>query len=277
MKHTPIYVDFNDQQFADLYDELPLWSSQFGYFLLENIPLQTDSTVLDIGCGTGFPLFELAGRLGNTSHIVGLDVWLAALNRANQKRLQFNQTSVSLVGYDGTTFPFQDNIFNLIISNLGVNNFANPRQTVQECYRVTKAGGYLALTTNLNGHMGEFYKIFRQVLVSFGNDVYLQRLDTHKSHRGTTNTVSDLLTNNRYTFKDMNIRHFVMRYANGSALLSHPFIRFAFLPSWLSIVDPHDQQTIFEQLERDLNSYASHHGELRLTIPMLYMIGVAGK
>ena len=49
------------------YDELPLWCAMAGLFLLEHLPLPRGATVLDVGCGTGFPLLELAQRLGVTT------------------------------------------------------------------------------------------------------------------------------------------------------------------------------------------------------------------
>ena len=56
--------DFNSPQVIAAYDELPLWSAMFGLLLLEEVPLANVTNALDVGCGTGFPLIELAERLG---------------------------------------------------------------------------------------------------------------------------------------------------------------------------------------------------------------------
>ena len=40
---------------AAVMDELSLWSARFGLLLLEQVPLQNNSQILDLGCGTGFP------------------------------------------------------------------------------------------------------------------------------------------------------------------------------------------------------------------------------
>jgi len=42
--------------------------------------------VLDIGCGTGFPLFELAHQLGPSAKLIGVDIWEPAILRANFKK-----------------------------------------------------------------------------------------------------------------------------------------------------------------------------------------------
>jgi SAM-dependent methyltransferase len=63
------YLDhrFDDSAaFAAHYDELPLWSAPFGQLLLEHVPFRRGMRVVDLACGTGFPLFELAQRLGAT-------------------------------------------------------------------------------------------------------------------------------------------------------------------------------------------------------------------
>ncbi|TAL34748.1 MAG: hypothetical protein EPN93_11480 [Spirochaetes bacterium] len=45
-------------------DEMSLWSAPFGMALLDEIPYRAGMSVLDLGSGTGFPLIEIAERLG---------------------------------------------------------------------------------------------------------------------------------------------------------------------------------------------------------------------
>jgi protein-L-isoaspartate O-methyltransferase len=45
-----------DKELIAVIDELPLWSAPFGMKLLETINLKKGITVLDVGCGLGFPL-----------------------------------------------------------------------------------------------------------------------------------------------------------------------------------------------------------------------------
>jgi SAM-dependent methyltransferase len=75
----------DDLEFAAAIDELPLWSAPFGMRLLEAVPLDPGAAVLDVGCGTGFPLLELAHRLGPRARLVGLDPWAAVLGRAGSR------------------------------------------------------------------------------------------------------------------------------------------------------------------------------------------------
>ena len=70
--------DAADSRDVALYDELPLWSALAGQLLLEHVTLASRRSILDLGCGTGFPLLELAERLGRGAHVVGLDPWAGA-------------------------------------------------------------------------------------------------------------------------------------------------------------------------------------------------------
>ena len=71
-----------DPAVVALYDEIPLWSAPFGLALLEAVELRPGLVVLDVGCGTGFPLLELAERLGPTARLHGVDPWAAGMETA---------------------------------------------------------------------------------------------------------------------------------------------------------------------------------------------------
>ena len=66
-------LDWTHPAFVAIYDELPLWSAIFGQFLFKHVQIQRNMKVLDVGCGTGFPLLELAQRLGESCEVYGID------------------------------------------------------------------------------------------------------------------------------------------------------------------------------------------------------------
>jgi arsenite methyltransferase len=133
---------------------------------LEEVPLAGVRRVLDIACGTGFPLIELAERLGPTCEIHGVDVWRAGLTRASDKIANRKLQNVSVHETDASQMAFEGGYFDLVVSNLGLNNFENRAGAVRESRRVLRHNGILALTTNLQGHMKELYEMFETVLVS---------------------------------------------------------------------------------------------------------------
>ena len=84
-KYLNCKYDFGDSDLVSIYDDLPLWSASFGLKLLERVRIGTNLNVLDIGCGTGFPLLELAERLGETCQVFGIDPWEEAVRRIELK------------------------------------------------------------------------------------------------------------------------------------------------------------------------------------------------
>src|SRR5436309_12231589 len=86
---------------VSLYDELPLWSALAGELLLESVTLAGARRVLDLGCGAGFPLLELAERLGRSAFVAGLDPWAEALRRARARVVRWSAGNAAVVRGDG--------------------------------------------------------------------------------------------------------------------------------------------------------------------------------
>jgi ubiquinone/menaquinone biosynthesis C-methylase UbiE len=264
--------DFNSPQVIAAYDEVALWSAMFGLLLLEEVPLSNVTNVLDVGCGTGFPLIELAERLGDRAHVHGIDPWSGGLKRAAEKITSRGTRNVTLHEGSATAMPFADATFDLIVSNLGVNNFDDRAAAIRECRRVAKPGAALALTTNLQGHMREFYDVFAEVVRDDAEAS--KRLRDHIDHRATIANVRELLETGGFEITRVIERESVMRFVNGTALLNHYFIKLGFLDAWKNIV-PGNERDVFARLRDALDDHASRNGELRLTVPMAYVEATA--
>lgn len=264
-------TDYNDPFIAPIFDELSFWSARFGLLLYENLELKHGFRILDLGCGSGFPLFELAHTCGSSCQVIGIDPWTGGLARANHKRKVYQLPHAHLINGDGGRLPFPDQHFDLIVSNLGINNFENPPVILAECARVIKPGSKLVLTTNLKGHMREFYRVFRAVLIDYG--LPLDGVDRNEDHRGTRESVSDLLENAGFEVVESMEDEFMLRYLDGSAFFRHSLTRFGFLDGWRSAVPTDQHEIIFAEIESRLNEMAQQLGELKMTVPMLYIEG----
>ncbi len=264
-------IDLNRPDVVSAYDEAPLWSAMSGLLLLDHVPMRPDMRVLDVGCGTGFPLLQLAQRLGPSSHVTGIDVWDAALDRARAKAAATAITNVTITHADASALPFDDGAFDLVVSNLGLNNFADAAAAVRECRRVLADGGTLALTTNLQGHMREFYDIFARTLDDLGESAAVDALAAHVAHRATIARVTELLTTAGFANIVVHERTAMLRYADGSALLNSYFIKLGFLGAWKQVVSDERRVAVFERLESNLNIEAEKRGGLALTIPLAYI------
>lgn len=263
--------NINDPKFASALDELSFWSARFGLLLFNNLEIKKNITILDLGCGNGFPLFELAQTFGKTCQVLGVDIWKAGLERAKTKQKELKLPNISILEADGENLPLLNSSVNLIVSNLLLNNLAKPNLTIAECHRVLKPGGTIILTTNVIGHFQEFYQVFYELLTELNNKNYLENLEQNKNHRGSKEIFSKLLENNGFTLNKVIEDQFFMRFSDGTALLNHTLIKIGFLGGWKNILEVKDQEHVFNSLENKLNNIAESFGELRMTVPMLYL------
>lgn len=266
-------IDFAAPDFGDFFDELPLWSAPFGLWVLDRVPLSSQQTVLDLGSGTGFLTIELAERCGPGATVIAVDPWSAAMQRLRRKIAQRNLTNIRLLEQDAATITLPDGSVDVILSNLGVNNFDRPADIMRVCRRVAKPGATILLTTNLIGHMSEFYAAYAAVLVRTNQSDRLVKLEAHIQHRATESSLTSLLQEGGFTVDEVVHDSFRLRFATGTALLRHFFIRLGFMPAWKELATPGRENETFVALESELNTMARRLGELSLTIPTAGLIG----
>lgn len=261
-------IDLNDPKVTEHLDELSLWSAPFGMMMLNRVPMRRGVTILDVGCGTGFLTLELAQRCGPDSTIVAVDPWAPVMDRLRSKIAYLGLENVWLIQDDAANIDLPDSSADFVVSNLGINNFDNADAVLQACFRVAKPGGRLFLTTNVVGHMGEFYREFLNVIIECGLSECLAAFDAHVSHRQTVQSISGMLTSAGFEIADVVTDSFRMRYADGSSFLRHYFMRLGFMPAWKVILPEDAVESAFISLESRLNQVASEQGELSITIPM---------
>ncbi len=262
-------VNLNDPDLAQIFDETSLWGAYFGKLLLENVPLKRSLNVLDVGCGTGFPLFELAHQLGPSANLTGVDIWEHALHRANLKKKFYALNNVAIIKADASDLPFKNDQFDLITSNLGINNFERPQKSLNECFRVLKLHGEMIITTNTVGHMRDFYSIYEEVLKSSERAALIPELKKQEAHRKTNEEITAMFRNSGFQVIKIINENMSLRYLDGSSFLRHSLTIMGFIEGWRSILKKEEEAVIFKKIEERLNEVAAKDGELRLNIPML--------
>lgn len=123
----------------------------------------------------------------------GIDPWESAIDRANRKREQYRIKNVELLKGVGENMPFSNENIDIVISNLGINNFQNPDEVITECFRVLKAKGKLIFTTNLFGNFNEFYSIFAEVLCDLGLEDEINNLNKHIKKRHSLQDIKTII------------------------------------------------------------------------------------
>ncbi len=264
--------DFESSEVVSAYDELPLWSAKPGFLLLENIDYTIRGEIADIGSGTGFPLLEIAERFGNEVKIYSVDPWKAANHRIQEKILQYDIENVELRPQNATDLPFDSNSLDLITSNLGINNFEEKEKVLNECFRVLKIGGKLAVTSNFKGHFDQFYQVFESVLNSLGLESKIEELRNHIESRGSAHSLKASLRKAGFEIEKESYETFDMTFASGTAFLRHHFISLGFLESWKNIASTM-QNEIFKKIEIMLNDLASSNSGFKVSVPIGFIQG----
>ncbi|OFX32319.1 MAG: hypothetical protein A2X08_03805 [Bacteroidetes bacterium GWA2_32_17] len=261
---------FKPEELVNFFDELPLWSAPFGLKLLDYINYKPNISAIDIGFGTGFPLTELAMRLGNISTVYGIDPWKEAIVRANKKIKYYGITNIKIIEGVAESIPLKNKSVDLIVSNNGINNVSDIDKVFYECSRIIKTGGQFVLTMNLDKTMFEFYEQLESVLsdLHMNKEIELMRQHIYKKRR-PLNEIISMLQKHKFIIKDLEHDLFNYKFTNGTAMLNHYFIRMAFMDSWIKILPKNKVVQIFDTIETRLNVQSLKTKGIILSVPFV--------
>jgi arsenite methyltransferase len=260
----------NDKETVSVIDELPLWSAPFGLKLLEKINYRKNITALDIGSGLGFPLLEVAMRLGTICKLYGIDPWEEAVERIKTKIRIHGITNVEILTGVAEKIPLPDNSIDLIFSNNGLNNVNDINSVLSECHRISKIGAQLVLTYNTDRTMIEFYSVMEDALRERNmlNEIEIMKKHIHKKRKPVEEFIQ-LLNENGYAINEISHDEFAYRFVDGTAMFNHFLIKLAFINSWKELIPEEKQNEFFTVLVERLNQLAQSNGLLNLTIPFV--------
>jgi len=122
--------------------------------LLDRLGLRGDERVLDLGCGRGAVLMMAAQRL-TTGRAVGVDLWRVVDQSGNSAEATRRNAvaegvadRVELHTGDMTALPFEDNGFDVVVSNFAIHNISGRggrEKAISEAVRVLRPGGRLRI------------------------------------------------------------------------------------------------------------------------------------
>lgn len=258
------------QSLPESYDELPLWSAPFGLMLLDTINLRHGMQVLDIGSGNGFPMLEIADRLGKPGHVTGLEPLEDSVRIISVKITRREVPNATIIKGAAEAMPFEDGQFDLITSNNGLNNVNDQAVAFRECYRVARSGAQLVTTMNLPHTMMEFYRIFEQVLQENGLAPEVAIMEDHiRSKRKPVEFLKQLILQSGFSIKSINIDGFKYRFTSAEALFRHYLIRNYFLDAWKEILPENKEKEVMLQVWEKIDESCNQEGQFILSIPFV--------
>ena len=267
--------NFNLHELVNVFDELPLWSAPFGLKLLEYINYKPNITALDIGFGAGFPLTEIAMRLGNSSTVYGIDPWKETFQRVNQKIYYYGISNIKLIEGVAETIPLENDSVDLITSNNGINNVSDIDKALSECSRIIKSGGQFVQTMNLDKTMIEFYNQLEIVLSAMKLYKEIELMYKHiKQKRPPLHDFLGLMQKHNFIVSDVVEDEFFYKFANATAMFNHYFICLAFMDSWIKLLPSEKVEDIFNTVETRMNDTAEEQGGIKLTVPFVIINAV---
>lgn len=132
----------HDEAWAEVADLLDLQLSPLGLRAMDALGAVQGKTVLDVGCGAGQSLAQLAGRVGAHGRVIGVDIAARLLDVARSRLGDVPQ--LTLLHGDAARLDVPEASVDAVFSRFGVMAFADPVAAFSNLRRMLRPGGRIA-------------------------------------------------------------------------------------------------------------------------------------
>ena len=247
------------EKLARIYDDeiLPVWSQRFGRMMLRGLEVPPKAMVLDVACGTGYPSLEILRRMDEQSRLIAIDSSSFLLDVARQKagelagKRVFFRTESAL-----PRLSFADDVYDLVLCNLGLSELGAPQPALRDFARVTKPGGQVITTVTLAGTFAEFHDIYREVLLKHDKHEMLARLDAYVQTYPEPEQAEGWLRTAGLTDVSLEIEEFSLLFRSSREFFFAPVIEYGPLPRWKEIAGKGQElQDVFWYIKQAIDAY----------------------
>ena len=136
----------------------------FARWTLERLPWRGDERVLDVGCGPGDLLCEMARQHSEWRRLAGFDL---SAGMAAQAARQAGGLQVYFCVGDAQAMPFPDRSFDVVMTRHMLYHVPDIDRAVSEAARVLRPGGSVLAITNSAHTMPEYMTLRRRAADRF--------------------------------------------------------------------------------------------------------------
>ncbi len=132
--------------------------------LIEQAGIVPGQSVLDVAGGAGEPSLTIAETVGPQGSVICTDPIAEMIAAAEADAQDRGLTNVQFRQCTADALPFAEDVFDVVVSRLGVMFFPDPLAGLKEMLRVTKPGGRVALAVWHKSEVNPFCYIITDVV-----------------------------------------------------------------------------------------------------------------